>query len=125
MTIIEEFYLHDKMTDSYQQESQNFAITPRYESSLELTFTFESDSPIECLKLKLVAFVFILVFISSAYLNSSILWVFLKTKKLNVSINLFLFFLILYNLIGTLLEFPLVITNHFNCGYRFFIYIFE
>ena len=77
------------------------------------------DSPVECYKLKVVAGVFIIAFVSSVYLNSSIIWIFLKTKKLNVSINFFLFSLIVYNLIGTILEFPIVIMNNFNCRYEF------
>ena len=72
---------------------------------------------IQCEKLKLLGSIFIVVFLLSVYLNGSVLLIFLRSKNLTISINLFLFVLISFNLTGTLLEFPLVIANHFNCRY--------
>ena len=56
----------------------------------------------------------IVLFIASTFFNAFNLWIYYKSK-IFIPINLFMTTLITLNLVGTILETPLIIYNSFSC----------
>lgn len=73
----------------------------------------------QCFRLRLLGYVYSLIFFSSISLNSLLLYTFYRKKKLRSPVNIFIVTITLFNLTGTLIEPPFVIVSHFNCGYIF------
>ena len=72
-------------------------------------------SQIECHKLKIIGIYLILLFISSAFFNILLLFIIFKYKRFRNSLNIYIFFLTLLNLIGTFVELPATIATNFAC----------
>jgi hypothetical protein len=75
---------------------------------------YDQDPTVSCFVLSIIGVYVSLLFFLGIVLNILNLWLFLKAKLLN-PINLFMTTLIILNLIGTLLELPLVIHSAFSC----------
>lgn len=77
---------------------------------------FENISPpIECYKLKIIGVYLIFLFISSAFFNILLLVIIYKYKRFRNTLNIYVFFLTLFNLIGTFVELPATIATNFAC----------
>ena len=76
---------------------------------------FSNESPIECYKLRIVSINCIVLFLLSVIFNSFLLIIFLTKKQLQKSSNIFIFTLTLFNLIGSITEFPFVIVSNLYC----------
>ncbi len=82
---------------------------PTFETDL-----FDQDPTVSCFVLSIIGVYVALLFFLGIILNVLNLWLFLKAKLFN-PINLFMTTLIVLNLIGTVLELPLVIHSAFKC----------
>ena len=87
-----------------------------------MTKILPAISPIDCHKLKPIAYAFIAMLASSVFFNVTLLWIFIKMrpKSRRSAAHLafgpmLMFVLTMLNLIGTLVEFPLVIVNSYSC----------
>ena len=76
---------------------------------------FSVKSPVECSKLQIVGYSSIMLFVLSFFSNFLLLWSFVRNKKQRSKMNTFVVALTFINLIGTVIEWPVVITNHLNC----------
>lgn len=80
---------------------------------------FESiSSPVECYKLKFISVYLFLLFITSAFCNLLLLVIIYKYKRFRNTLNIYMFFLTLFNLIGTFVELPATIATNFACRYQ-------
>ena len=73
------------------------------------------SSPVECFKLNLIAIYCIVIFVLSLVFNSLLIIVFYIYKDLTSPLNPFIITLTIFNLAGTLIEFPFVIASNFYC----------
>ncbi|RNA28801.1 melanopsin [Brachionus plicatilis] len=81
---------------------------------------FESiSSPVECYKLKFISVYLFLLFITSAFCNLLLLVIIYKYKRFRNTLNIYMFFLTLFNLIGTFVELPATIATNFACRWLF------
>lgn len=83
--------------------------------SNQTKITTENNPLIECYKLNLVAIYCLIIFILSLILNSILLVIFYMYKEFRNTLNNFMITLITINLIGSILEFPLIILSNFYC----------
>ena len=77
------------------------------------------DVPVECYKLKPIAIYLILLFIVSIVSNSTLSWIVIKYKETMSPINTLMLPLAVMNIIGTLIELPLVFISSVSCKYYF------
>ncbi len=75
-------------------------------------------SNIKCYKLKFVALYLLLLMVASLSLNSFLLRTLMRSKKLRQPVNTFVIALIILNLIGSVTELPIAITNNYSCRYE-------
>ena len=73
------------------------------------------ESPVECFNLNLIAIYCIVVVVLSLIFNSLLIVVFYVYKDLSSPLNPFIITLTIFNLVGTLIEFPFVIVSNFYC----------
>jgi peptidoglycan biosynthesis protein MviN/MurJ (putative lipid II flippase) len=73
------------------------------------------NKPEDCLKLKIVSFYLITIFIVGITFNSTLLWVFYKKKQLRTPFGVLLIALVVNNIIGCVIEIPLKIVSSYNC----------
>ena len=78
-------------------------------------YILTKESPIECYKLRVVSINCIILFALSLLFNSFLLIIFLIKKQLQKPSNIFIFTLTLFNLIGSIGEFPFVIVSSLYC----------
>ena len=76
---------------------------------------FNRPSPIECYKLQLIGVYCILMLMLAVCFNSLLLLVFVRYKSLRTMMNMFVLTNTLLNLVGSILEFSLVIPSNFAC----------
>jgi hypothetical protein len=74
-------------------------------------------SPVTCWKLNIISFVFVLLFTSSFFINSILLWIFLKEKQLRTPLNSFVITFTVLSLVGSIIQGPIVIASNFFCRY--------
>ncbi len=84
-------------------------------SSYEIEYF--KESPIECYKLKLISGYLLLLFFLGVAFNTILIFVFMRNRSLITPLNLIIITMIVFNLIGGLFEFPVVILSNFNCRY--------
>lgn len=72
-------------------------------------------SPIQCYKLKILGLIQISIFITSLVFNVFLLKKLITNEKLRKPINAFVIALTILNLIGTIGEAPVIISNNFSC----------
>ncbi|CAF0886599.1 unnamed protein product [Brachionus calyciflorus] len=80
---------------------------------------FDVESPVSCGKLRILATYCVFIFIGSVLANTSLLWTLIYYKDLRNSVNAFMIALSSCNLLGSLIEMPLVIVSNFNCKWYF------
>lgn len=80
---------------------------------------FDAESPVECFKLKIIAVYCLIIFLLSLITNSILIWILVFYKELRNSMNTFMLALSICNLIGSLIELPMVIISNFNCKFGF------
>lgn len=74
-------------------------------------------SPIDCFKLKFLSAYAVLAMILSIFLNFPLVWILFPKKEINTPFNRLQFYLSLINLMGSLIEFPIVIITNYQCRY--------
>jgi hypothetical protein len=79
----------------------------------------------KCFKLNLIALFCAFLFLISLYFNTTLLYTLLKHKDMKSNLNLFIICLSFINLIGTLVELPVVVINNFYCRYFTFSTVFK
>ncbi len=84
-------------------------------SSLFKQATYSQKSMAKCEELNIGAIYCSIVFVSSLVLNSYVFFVYFKNKLLHKVTNLYLFALIVANLIGTITVLPFWIISHIEC----------
>ncbi|RNA19352.1 melanopsin [Brachionus plicatilis] len=80
---------------------------------------FDVKSPVECYKLRIIAVYCLIIFFLSLTANSVLLWILIYFKELRNSMNAFMLALSVCNLIGSLIELPMVVISNFNCKWVF------
>ena len=81
---------------------------------------FGHVSPVECYKLRILAMYLTVLFILSVSFNSILLFVFWRNKQFHSPHNVFMITLTVFNLLGSLIEFPFVIFSNIYCRFVFF-----
>ena len=76
---------------------------------------YDVVSPTECWQLNIVAGYCIALFMSSFMANITILWAFIRDKKLRTPINMFVMYFTIMSLIGSCSEFPFIIPTNLKC----------
>ena len=76
---------------------------------------YDVNSPVECYKLRIIAFYCIFIFLLSLIANSILLWILIYFKELRNSLNSFMLALTSCNIVGTVIELPMVIISNFSC----------
>ena len=84
------------------------------DSTTDLDYFYLSEF-VECNKLNLISLYLIFMFTLSLFLNILLLIKFFNNKHLLTNINILIITLTIFNLVGTLLEFPLIIINSIFC----------
>nr|QVK45897.1 G protein-coupled receptor [Proales similis] len=77
------------------------------------------SSPVDCRVLKSLGLYTAIVFAASLVLNTTLLLIFYHHRSLCSSLNKFVISLTLFNLIGSILEYPPIIWSNFSCGWPF------
>ena len=70
---------------------------------------------IECNQINVITIVLCIIFCSSLWLNALLLRKLYTNKLRQTNVNKLIIVLTLFNLTGTILEFPLVIINSYYC----------
>ncbi|RNA28085.1 melanopsin [Brachionus plicatilis] len=83
------------------------------------TDPFEVEPTVECYKLQAIAIYCLIIFLLSLIANSVLLWILIYFKELRNSMNAFMLALTVCNLVGSLIEIPMVIISNFNCKWMF------
>lgn len=83
-------------------------------AGLNRTFIDEPDQA-PCYQTILIGVYCILLFCASSVANSVLLWIFYKNKQLRTPLNNCVICIAILNLIGTIIELPLVAVNAFAC----------
>ena len=81
--------------------------------------SFGVYSPINCRKLNMIGYLFSLLFTISLFQNIFILLKFWMNKKLRSSHHILIITLTIFNFIGTLTHYPVIITSKFKCKWVF------
>nr|QVK45896.1 G protein-coupled receptor [Proales similis] len=76
---------------------------------------YSRPSPVDCWKLNLVAVYCVVLFALSVTFNSLLLWIFFRYKELRSPVNTFIIAITILNLVGSMSEFPFVITSNLYC----------
>ena len=84
---------------------------------LNRTFSYGTESPIECYKLQVIALYFILLLVLSLISNSLLLAVFARYRCLRTNLNLLVMTLTALNLFTSIVEFSFVIPSNFQCRF--------
>ena len=84
-------------------------------SSLLKQDTYSQTSMAKCEELNIGTIYCSIVFVSSLVLNSYVCFVYFKNKLLHKVTNLYLFALIVSNMIGTITVLPFWIISHIEC----------
>ncbi len=82
---------------------------------------YNLESPTECYKLKIVAYITVFLFLSTLLINSFLLYISIKYKVIHSSLNFFIIILLCLNLFGTIFEIPFIIISNFSCRFDFSI----
>ena len=77
---------------------------------------FYVESSVNCFALKMVAHFLVIILFLSVLFNSTIILVYIRYKQLITPFNVLILAIIILNLIGSILELPLVILTNFSCG---------
>jgi hypothetical protein len=75
------------------------------------------EPPVDCYTLNYIGVYCIVLFVISFISNTTLLILIIKFSKELLKNNLLMMWLIILNLIGTLIEFPLVAISAFKCKY--------
>ena len=76
---------------------------------------YDQVALLECYKLKYISLYSTILFFTSLFFNSTLLYIIFKHKYLRTSLNMFIVSISILNLIGTLVEFPIVTISNFHC----------
>lgn len=76
---------------------------------------YNKKSPLQCNLLIYIGMYLLLLLISSIFSNSFLIYKFVKNNSLLSPINYMIFLLAIFNLIGSLFQLPITITNAFRC----------
>jgi hypothetical protein len=98
-----------------------FEIRPELEHNSNMTNDTEylhlQDQMTKCHTLKDIGIYLSIMFILCFLSNFVLMWVFFKYTELQRPVHIFLLILIMFNMLGTLVEFPITIANAFSCKY--------
>ena len=106
------------LQETYRNDDLNIL---NFQNKLEISFDTETaafqfpDSPISCDKLFAIAIFFATFFIVSLAQSIFILFVYYKSKKLRSHYDYLIITLTVSNLIGILIDYPIVIASKFKC----------
>ena len=78
-----------------------------------------SNSSVDCLALTKIGYYCLGLLVLSIISNTSIIVIFIKNKKFMNHVNLLIIFLSILNLVGSLIELPIVTISAFNCRFVF------
>ena len=76
---------------------------------------YSRDSPVECWKLNIIAYIYVIMLALSVIFNSSLLMVFARSKELIQSLNVYIFVITVLNLFGSITQFSVVIPANLHC----------
>ena len=89
--------------------------SPLFEVAFRLS---DHLSPIDCRVLKVTALVCAVLFGVSLAANSFVIAAIALDKKMHTSFNILITTITIFQLAGSILEFPLIIASYFNCGFQ-------
>ena len=78
---------------------------------------YNRESPVECWKLNVIAYIYVIMLILSLIFNSSLLMMFSKNKELIQNLNFFILVITILNLFGSIIQFPVSILANLQCRY--------
>ena len=102
------------LNDIWPEEQLTHVWTASHAWSIDVVTYIKS--PIPCHQLQLIGFLCVFLFSLSLFANLFLLWVFAKKKSLRIPMNMFVITLTVFNVIGTLVEWPVFFTSQFFCG---------
>lgn len=80
---------------------------------------YDRPSPVECYKLNIIAYIYVIMLVLSLLFNSGLLIVFARYKDLIQSLNVYIFVITALNLFGSVTQFPVVIAANLHCHWMF------
>lgn len=86
-------------------------------STSNLDSAFDTESPVDCFILHIIAYYLIGLFSLSFIFNVILIVVFYLNKDLRTPLNYFIIVIVMFNLFGTCTELPIVITSHLKCRF--------
>jgi hypothetical protein len=78
-----------------------------------------TNSTVNCITLIKIGYYCIVLFVLSILSNTVVIVIFIRNKKFMNHVNLLIIFLSILNLIGTIIELPMVTISAFNCHFVF------
>jgi hypothetical protein len=76
---------------------------------------YNQNSPAECQTLRSIGYYLVILFVFSVFSNGKIIYMYSKNKSLSTPIKAMIFALTCMNLVGTLIEIPIIFINCFKC----------
>jgi hypothetical protein len=76
---------------------------------------FARESPVECWKLNIIAYIYVLLLVFGLLFNSALLLLFIGSKELIQSLNVYIFVITLLNLFGCISQFGVIIIANLEC----------
>lgn len=77
---------------------------------------FNIESPVNCIVLKIVAIYFTIILLLSLIFNMLVILVYIRNKHLITPFNSIILSIVVLNLIGSIIELPIMILTNFSCG---------
>jgi hypothetical protein len=116
-------FLHNKLDNMAKLESssnQMIKMNQNFPYLNKKNFSSLSKDQNMCLKLNIVSLYCILLFVFVFIVNSLLLIVFYRNKKLRSPLNMFIIAITILNLFGAVLELPIVIVSNYFCEWVFY-----
>ena len=79
------------------------------------TINYDQQPLLECYKLRYISIYSMTLFFISLFFNTSLLYILFKNKHLRTTLNNFIMSISVLNLIGTIIEFPLLAITNYQC----------
>ena len=108
-------FLHKSLSE-YLKNGSNVSYSHAF--SIKDLNIGEEKSPVKCELLQSLGYFFIFLIIVGVLQNVYILVAFWLNKNLRSFYHMLIVSLMLVNFVGILIEYPIVIVNKLNCGYK-------